>query len=43
MEPRIVPAHEARTVSLHDVRCRYGLTILDDWSSELQARYRITL
>jgi hypothetical protein len=27
----------------YELATRYGLTILDDWSRELQARYQITL
>jgi len=31
------------TQRFYDAAARYGLTILDDWSDELQARYEITL
>jgi hypothetical protein len=27
----------------YETAARYGLTILDEWSNELQARYAITL
>jgi quercetin dioxygenase-like cupin family protein len=31
------------TQRFYELATRYGLTILDDWSKELQARYQITL
>jgi quercetin dioxygenase-like cupin family protein len=31
------------TERFYQLATRYGLTILDDWSNELQARYQITL
>jgi len=31
------------TERFYELATRYGLTILDDWSDELKARYQITL
>jgi quercetin dioxygenase-like cupin family protein len=31
------------TARFHELATQYGLTILDDWSDELKARYQITL
>jgi hypothetical protein len=31
------------TERFYELATRYGLTILDDWSDELKARYEITL
>ena len=40
----ILSAHGPEwTKRYYELATRYGLTILDDWSQELQARYEITL
>ncbi len=49
MDPKVVASADRRrlgpewTERFYETADRYGLTILDDWSKELQARYGIRL